>query len=56
MNSINNSIVEYYEWIKNNPVEIKSYFSRNRDGKTGGYHGGMRIDPFLSPFTKVKSK
>ena len=37
-------------------MERKTAFSRNRAGTTGGYHGGMRIDPFLSPCTKVKSK
>ena len=35
----------------------KTAFSTNGAGTTGGYHvEKMRIDPFLSPCTKVKSK
>jgi hypothetical protein len=36
----------------------KTAFSTNGAGTTGGYHvvTRMQIDPFLSPYTKVKSK
>ena len=36
--------------------EKKTTFSTNGAGLTGGLHKRMRIDPFLSPCTKFKSR
>ena len=37
-------------------MEKKTAFSTNGAGTTGRYHVEERIDPFLSPCTKIKSK